>query len=70
MDQPNHTPETGYVAEPMPVTATAAMLPPLSRQARYARIGLLGIAAAALVAAALLVISLSTSPNRTLAAGT
>jgi len=39
MDQPNHTPETGYVAEPMPVTATDAMLPPLSRQARYARIG-------------------------------
>jgi len=70
MDQPNHTPETGYVAEPMPVTATAAMLPPLSRQARSARIGLLGIAAAALVAAALLVISLSSSPDGTLAAGT
>jgi hypothetical protein len=70
MDQPNHTPETGYVAEPMPVTANAATLPPLSRQARYARIGLLGIAAAALVAATLLVISLTSSPNGTLAAGT
>ena len=70
MDQPNQTPETGYVAEPMPVTATAAMLPPLSRQARYARIGVLGIAAAALVGAALLVISLTSSPNGTLAAGT
>jgi hypothetical protein len=70
MDQPNQPPETGYVAEPMPVTQNAATLPPLSRQARYARIGLLGIAAAALVAAALLVISLTSSPNGTLAAGT
>ena len=72
MDQPNHTPEAGYVAEPMPVTApaTAATLLPLSRQARYARIGLLGIAAAALVAAALLIFSSTTSPNGTLAAGT
>ena len=70
MDQPNHTPETGYVAEPMPVTGTAATLPPLSRQARYARIGLLGVAAAAVVGAALLVISLTSSPNGILAAGT
>ena len=72
MDQPNHTPEAGYVAEPMPVTApaTAATLLPLSRQARYVRIGLLGIAAAALVAAALLIFSSTTSPNGTLAAGT
>jgi len=72
MDQPNQAPETGYVAEPMPVTAsaTAATLLPMSRQARYARIGLLGIAAAALVVAALLIFSSTTSPNGTLAAGT
>jgi hypothetical protein len=72
MDQSNHTPEAGYVADPMPVTApaTTATLVPLSRQARYARIGLLGIAAAALVAAALLIFSSTTSPNGTLAAGT
>lgn len=64
------TPEIGYIAEPMPVTATAAALPALSRQALYARIGLLGIAAAALVAAALLIFASTTSPNGTLAAGT
>lgn len=74
MDQPNSThettPETGYVAAPTPVTATAAALPSLARQARYARIGLLGIAAAGLVAAALLIFSSTTAPNGTLAAGT
>jgi hypothetical protein len=62
-------PETGYNAPPTQVLATAAVLPALSRQALLARIGLLGIAAAALVAAALLVLSSSTSPNGTLAAG-
>lgn len=80
MHQPSYptepTPETnasregGYLASPMPVTATAAALPALSRQARFARIGLLGIAAAGLVAAALLILSSSTSPTGTLAAGT
>ena len=80
MDQPtsNHPvpegsqPEAqgGYVAPPTQVTATAAMLPALSRQALVARIGLLGIAAAALLAAAILIFSSSASPNGTLAAGT
>ena len=42
----------------------------MSRQALLARIGILGIAAAALVAAAILVFSSGASPNGTLAAGT
>jgi len=69
---PNHPtePEIGYVAQPAQVTAATAELPAMSRQALLARIGLLGIAAAALVAAALLVFSSSASPNGTLAAGT
>ena len=79
MDQPiypietepevSRPPDSGYVAAPTPVTATAAVLPGLSRQALLARIGLLGIAAAALVAAALLLFSSSSSPNGILAAG-
>ena len=80
MDQPTSTtpaapdgdrrePDRGYVASPTQVTATAAALPALSRQALLARIGLLGIAAAALVAAALLVFGSIASPNGTLAAG-
>ena len=67
---PTQPPETGYVAPPAQVAATATALPSLPRQAVLARIGLLGIAAAALVAAALLVFSSSASPNGTLAAGT
>src|SRR5690242_18958468 len=66
----NDSREGGYLASPMPVTATAAALPAWSRQARFARIGLLGIAAAGLVAAALLIFSSTTSPTGTLAAGT
>jgi len=68
---PNHPtePEIGYVAPRAQVTATVAELPAMSRQALLARIGLLGIAAAALVAAALLVFSSSASPNGALAAG-
>jgi anti-sigma factor RsiW len=73
MNEPTSTnhatePEVGYVAPPAQVMATTAELP-MSRQALLARIGLLGIAAAALVAAALLVFSSSASPNGALAAG-
>jgi hypothetical protein len=64
-------PQGGYVAPPEPVpTATAAVLPALSRSALLARIGLLGISAAALIAAAILVFGSTASPDRTLAAGT
>ena len=64
-----HPTEPGYVAEASRLTATTAVLPAMSRQALLARIGLLGIAAAALVAAALLVFSTSAAPGGTLAAG-
>ena len=64
-----HPTEPGYVAPVTQVTATTAALPVMSRRALVARIGLLGIAAAALVAAALLVFSTSASPGGTLAAG-
>jgi hypothetical protein len=70
MNQPAFTsqePEPGYVAPPVPVVAAA--LPALSRQALVARIGLLGVAAAALIAGAVLILSSSASPNGTLAAG-
>ena len=81
MDQPSSSPDTtpdarqpdpeiGHVAPPAQVTATAVALPALTRQARFARIGLLGIGAAGLVAAALLIFSSTTSPNGTIAAGT
>ena len=68
----DHPTEPGiaYSAPPAQVTATTAALPVMSRQALLARIGILGIAAAALVAAALLVFSSGASPNGTLAAGT
>lgn len=64
-----HPTEPGYVAPATRVTATTAVLPVMSRQALVARIGLLGIAAAALVAAAVLVLSTSAAPNGTFAAG-
>jgi hypothetical protein len=64
-----HPAEPGYVASATPVLATTAAMPAMSRQALLARIGLLGIAAAALVAAGLLVFSTSASPSGTLAAG-
>lgn len=73
------TPEGGYTAWPMPLepappgvatTATVAVLPAMSRSALLARIGLLGIAAAALLAAVILVFGSSASPNGTLAAVT
>jgi hypothetical protein len=63
-------PEVGYVAAPMPVGGTAVAQPALSLQARYTRIGLLGILAAGIVAAALLIGSSTSSPRGTLAAGT
>ena len=63
-------PQGSYVALPTQVTATAAALPALSRQALVARIGLLGIAVAALVASAILIFGSSAAPNGTLAAGT
>ncbi|TME10665.1 MAG: hypothetical protein E6I65_08100 [Chloroflexi bacterium] len=69
-------PEGGYLAGPVPLepapagVATAATLPALSRSALLTRIGLLGIGAAALVAAAILVFGSTASPNGTLAAGT
>jgi hypothetical protein len=70
------TPEGGYMAGPVPVApaapgvATAAAAPILSRSALLARIGLLGIAAAALLAAVILVFGSTASPGGTLAAGT
>jgi hypothetical protein len=81
MDQPTSThsatagdlrpPEGGYVAPAVPVQASPAIaLPASSRSALLAKIGILGIAAAALVAAAILVFGSSASPPGTLAAGT
>ena len=70
---PPSEPEIGYAAPPAQVTAAtaaAAALPALSRQALFARIGLLGIAVAALLAAVILVLSSSAAPHGTLAAGT
>jgi Domain of unknown function (DUF5666) len=67
---PNQPAETGYEAPPVQVASTAGALPSLSRQAYLVRIGLIGIAAAALVAAALLVFSSTATPTGTLAAGT
>jgi hypothetical protein len=69
-------PEGGYTAGPIPLeptpagVATTAALPAMSRSALLARIGLLGIAAAALLAAVVLVFGSTASPNGTLAAGT
>ena len=65
----NPAPDAADVSPATQVSATAAAVPSLSRQALLARIGLLGIAAAALVAATLLVVSTSAAPNGTLAAG-
>ena len=73
MNEPTSTTqatEPGYAAPPARVIATATTLPAMSRQGVLARIGLLGIAAAALVATVLLVLSTSTSPKGILAAGT
>jgi len=74
MNEPTPTsqptePEVGYVAPPTQVTAAVAQLPGMSRQALIARIGLLGIAAATLVAVAILTMSSTAAPNGTLAAG-
>jgi hypothetical protein len=69
-------PEGGYTAGPIPLeptpagVATTAALPAMSRSALLARIGLLGISAAALLAAVVLVFGSTASPNGTLAAGT
>ena len=64
-------PDTGYIARTASVpTAAVAVLPALSRSALVARIGLLGIAAAALVAAAILVFGSGASPSGSLAANT
>ena len=69
-------PDGGYVAGPVPLEpapaggATTATLPAMSRSALLARIGLLGIAAAALIAAVVLVFGSSASPGGILAAGT
>jgi len=81
MDQPistppsivgdNPSPDGGYIAPPVPVVgATAMALPSQSRSVLLAKIGALGIAAAAIVAAAILVFGSGTSPLGTLAAGT
>lgn len=79
MDQPTSSnstpdtghvpPETGYIAPPASVpTSAVAVMPALSRSALVARVGLLGIAAAALVAAAILVFGSGASPSGSLAA--
>jgi hypothetical protein len=81
MDQPTSThpqsagalePREGeYVAPAGPVLPAAAIaLPGPSRSALLAKIGILGIAAAAIVAAAILAFGSSASPLGTLAAGT
>jgi len=81
MDQPTPTPPSivddgpsldgGYLVPPVPVAgATAIAVPSQSRSVLYAKIGVLGIAAAAIVAAAILVFGSGTSPLGTLAAGT
>jgi Domain of unknown function (DUF5666) len=59
--------DVGFIAPRAQVTASAIALPGMARQSLVARIGLLGIAAAALVAAALLIFSMSASPGSTLA---
>jgi hypothetical protein len=65
-------PEGGYTVPPAPLAqaTSAAALPALSRTALVARIGLLGIAAAALLASAILVLGSTSAPDGTLAAGT
>ena len=69
-------PEGGYIGGPIPLepapagVATTAALPAMSRSALLARIGLLGIAAAALIAAVVLVFGSTASPGGILAAGT
>ena len=69
-------PDGGYVAGPIPLepapagAASTAALPAMSRSALLARIGLLGIAVAALIAAVILVFGSSASPGGILAAGT
>ena len=68
--------EGGYMAGPVPLepapagVATTAALPAMSRSALFARIGLLGIAAAAFLAAIVLVFGSTASPGGTLAVGT
>ncbi len=70
MNEPTHPtepPDTGYVAPPAQVAV--ASVPMLSRQALFVRIGLLGIAVAALIATVTLVLSSGAAPHGTLAAG-
>jgi hypothetical protein len=57
-------------ASPPPAAAAAAALPARPMTALLARVGLLGIAAAAIVAAAILAFGATASPTGTLAAGT
>jgi hypothetical protein len=63
--------EAGYALEPAPIGATAAAaVPSLSRQAVLARIGLVGIAAAALLASLIVIFGSGAAPTGILAAGT
>ena len=70
MNPTNPATDDGYVAPPAQLTpAPVAALPALSRTAFLARIGLLGMAAAALVAATILILGSTAAPTGTLAAG-
>jgi hypothetical protein len=77
MDQPIAHPapegerpaEPGDIVESATVPAGAAVARSLSRPATFARIGLLGVAAAGLVAVAILAFASTASPNGILAAG-
>src|SRR5688572_23756676 len=71
-DQHSGSPEgpTTDVVVPGSVTGGAALRRPAASQARWARAGLLGIAAAALIAVAALAVGATAAPTGTLAAGT
>src|SRR5690349_20866167 len=72
-EQPPPNPEQPATepVSPGPVTGlgTATTVQPMPAQARWARIGLLGIGAAALIAVAALAFGSTASPTGTLAAG-